>query len=66
MGDLALSRNGAQLNGQTNMDYVLTGTLVATPRGVKINSRVVSVNDNSVIAAASTFVPRGLLAQMKP
>ncbi|MGY0588311.1 MAG: FlgO family outer membrane protein [Paraglaciecola chathamensis] len=66
MGDLALSRNGAKLNGQTNMDYVLTGTLVATPRGVKINSRVVSVNDNSVIAAASTFVPRGLLAQMQP
>ena len=39
MGDLALSRNGAQLNGQTNMDYVLTGTLVATPRGVKIKDR---------------------------
>lgn len=66
MGDLALSRNGALLNGQTDMNYVLTGTLVATHRGVKINSRVVSVDDNSVIAAASTFVPRGLLQQIQP
>ncbi|WP_160178940.1 FlgO family outer membrane protein [Paraglaciecola mesophila] len=66
MGDLALSRNGAKLNGQTNMSYVLTGTLIATHRGVKINSRVVSVDDNSVIAAASTFVPRGLLQQIQP
>lgn len=66
MGDLALSRNGQKLNGQTNMDYVLTGTLVATHRGVKINSRVVSVEDNSVIAAASIFVPKGLLQQIQP
>tara|TARA_R110000772_G_scaffold13210_7_gene39445 strand:+ start:7368 stop:8360 length:993 start_codon:yes stop_codon:yes gene_type:complete len=66
MGDLALSRDGQKLNGQTNMDYVLTGTLVATHRGVKINSRVVSVEDNSVIAAASIFVPQGLLQQIQP
>lgn len=66
MGDLALSRDGQKLQGQTEMDYILTGTLVATNRGVKINSRVVSIDDNSVIAAASTFVPKGLLQQIQP
>ena len=66
IGDLALSRDGQKLNGQTDMDYVLTGTLIATHRGVKINSRVVSVNDNSVIAAASIFLPKGLLQQIQP
>ena len=66
MGDLVLSRDRQKLNGQSEMDYVLTGTLIATHRGVKINSRVVSVKDNSVIAAASTFVPKGLLQQIQP
>ncbi|MFQ3235134.1 MAG: TolB-like protein [Paraglaciecola sp.] len=65
-GDLALSRDMQELTTQIDMKYVLTGTLVATNRGVKINSRVVSTHDNSVIAAASTFVPKVLLQQIQP
>lgn len=65
-GDLALSRDMHELAAQVDMKYVLTGTLVATKRGIKINSRVVSTSDNSVIAAASTFVPKALLQQIQP
>lgn len=65
-GDLALSRDMDQLREQTDMDYILTGTLVATRRGIRINSRVVSTKDNSVLAAASTFVPKALLQQIQP
>jgi TolB-like protein len=65
-GDLALSRDMQDLTTQIDMKYVLTGTLVATNRGVKINSRVVSTQDNSVIAAASTFVPKALLQIIQP
>lgn len=65
-GDLALSRDMQELPTQIDMKYVLTGTLVATHRGVKINSRVVSTDDNTVIAAASTFVPKVLLQQIQP
>lgn len=65
-GDLALSRQIDELHEEVGMDYVLTGTLVSTRRGVQINSRVVSVNDQRVIASASTLLPTLVLQQIQP
>jgi TolB-like protein len=65
-GDLVLSRNVEQLRRQSQLDYVLTGTLLTTRRGVQINSRVVSVWDHQVIAASSTFIPHMVLQQIQP
>lgn len=63
-GDLSLSRNTKKLRDSQGMDYVLTGTMVPTRRGLQINSRVVSTRDNVVIASASTLIPAMVLQQL--
>ena len=65
-GDIALSRDVRELHKEVGMDYVMTGTLVATRRGIQINSRIVSVQGHKVIAAASTLVPHLVLQQIQP
>lgn len=65
-GDIALSRDVRELQKEVGMDYVMTGTLVATRRGIQINSRIVSVQGHKVIAAASTMVPHLVLQQIQP
>ncbi|MDZ7869480.1 MAG: FlgO family outer membrane protein [Rheinheimera sp.] len=65
-GDFALSRNVRQLSEKAGMDYILVGTLVTTRRGVQINSRVVSVKGQQVVAAASTLLPHLVLQQIQP
>lgn len=63
-GDLSLSRNTRKLRDSQGMDYILTGTMVPTRRGLQINSRVVSTRDNVVIASASTLIPAMVLQQL--
>ena len=65
-GDLTLSRKVADLHEEVGMDYLLTGTLVTTRRGIQVNSRVVSVENQQVIASASTLVPHLVLQQIQP
>jgi TolB-like protein len=65
-GDFALSRDVRQLSEKSGMDYILVGTLVTTRRGVQINSRIVSVKGQQVIAAASTLLPHLVLQQIQP
>lgn len=65
-GDLALSRQVSDLQDEVGMDYLLTGTLVTTRRGVQINSKVVSVSDHRVVASASTLLPHLVLQQIQP
>ena len=65
-GDFSLSRDVRQLHQQVQMDYVLTGTLVTTKRGVQIHSRVVSVATQQVIAATTTLLPHSVLQQIQP
>ena len=66
VGDLSLSRDVRQLQKNVGMDYILTGTMVATRRGVQIHSRVVSVAQHRVIAATSTLIPHLVLQQIQP
>ncbi|RVU34537.1 hypothetical protein EOE67_14935 [Rheinheimera riviphila] len=65
-GDLALSRDVKELQDNVGMDYILTGTVVATKRGLQIHSRVVSVSQHKVIAATSTLIPHLVLQQIQP
>lgn len=65
-GDFSLSRDVRQLSTQAGMDYVLTGTLVTTRRGVQIHSRVISVHGSQVVASASTLLPNLVLQQIQP
>lgn len=65
-GDLALSRDIKSLQANVGMDYILTGTVVTTKRGLQIHSRVVSVAQHKVIAATSTLIPHLVLQQIQP
>lgn len=65
-GDFVLSRNVKNLQRKVGMDYILVGTLVTTRRGVQVNSRIVSVQQHKVIAAASTLIPHLVLQQIQP
>jgi len=65
-GDLALSRDVKALQANVGMDYILTGTVVTTRRGLQIHSRVVSVGQHRVIAATSTLIPHLVLQQIQP
>lgn len=63
-GDLSLSRSTSKLRSPQGMDYVLTGTMTPTRRGLQITSRVVSTRDNVVISSASTLIPALVLQQL--
>jgi len=63
-GDLSLSRDARKLRESQGMDYVLTGTMIPTRRGLQVNSRVVSTRNNEVIASASTLIPALVLQQL--
>lgn len=63
-GDLSLSRTTSKLRNPQGMDYVLTGTMTPTRRGLQITSRVVSTRDNVVISSASTLIPALVLQQL--
>lgn len=63
-GDLSLSRSTSKLRNPQGMDYVLTGTMVPTRRGLQINSRVVSTQNNVVISSATTLIPALVLQQL--
>jgi TolB-like protein len=65
-GDFALSRDVRQLSDKAGMDFILVGTLVTTKRGVQVNSRIVSVKGQQVVAAASTLLPHLVLQQIQP
>lgn len=65
-GDFALSRDIKKLQRHVGMDYLLVGTLITTRRGVQINSRIVSVSQQQVIAAATTLIPHLVLQQIQP
>lgn len=56
-GDLAMSRKLQELKGDLNIGYVLTGTLIENERGTVVNSRIISLDNNKVVASASKLVP---------
>ncbi len=65
-GDFSMSRNIRELSDKSGMDYILTGTLVTTRRGVQVHSRVISVRSQQVIASATTLLPHLVLQQIQP
>ncbi|MFC3094937.1 hypothetical protein DRW07_17500 [Alteromonas sediminis] len=61
-GDLALSRNVKHLPRELNVDYILTGTLIERGEGVTVNARIVSIDSQSVAAAASLYIPQFIVS----
>lgn len=65
-GDFALSRDARKLARQLPMDAILTGTMIATDRGMEIQARVVEVDTQQISSSASSFIPHTVLNQIRP
>jgi TolB-like protein len=71
-GDFVLSRKANALAKQVSMDHVVTGTIIEDDRGVRINARIVSMQNKQVVASANIYIPafivtdlnKGLTAQV--
>ncbi|MCH2158104.1 MAG: FlgO family outer membrane protein [Oleiphilaceae bacterium] len=64
LGDFALSRDLDELNPNLVIEYVLTGTLVQSERGVVVNARITHHKTNKVVASTSKFLPNIVVANL--
>ena len=57
IGDFVLTRDGTALAKQVEMDHVVTGTIIEDDRGVRVNARIVSLENKQVVASANVYIP---------
>ncbi|XOV81296.1 MAG: FlgO family outer membrane protein [Aestuariibacter sp.] len=63
-GDYIFSRFGSL--SDPDMDYVLSGTLQQSQRGVQVNARIIQLNDKVVVASAKGFIPHFVVSSLTP
>lgn len=63
-GDLALSRDGEDLAKQVAMDHIVTGTLIEDARGVRVNARIIAVDNRQVVASATLYIPAFMVTSL--
>jgi TolB-like protein len=56
-GDFSFSRNGDELGSYPEIEYVLSGTLIYSDRGVIVNTRLIGTESKVVVATAKGFIP---------
>lgn len=65
-GDFVFSRDLQRLNKQQHIDYVLSGTLLHTPRGIVVNARVINFKNKVVAASAQQLIPHFVISALYP
>lgn len=65
-GDFVFSRNSSNLDNLIQIDYVLSGTMVYTPRGVMINARVINFRSKVVAASSQQLIPHFVISSIYP
>ncbi|WP_147318240.1 FlgO family outer membrane protein [Salinimonas sediminis] len=61
-GDLAFSRSSK--DATMTMDHVVTGTMVETPRGVRVNARIIALDTGQLIAASTIQLPAFMVTSL--
>ena len=56
-GDFVFSRDAQQLRSQLGINNVLTGTMIWHENGLVLNTRIVNLESNAVLAAAKGYIP---------
>ena len=64
-GDHIFSRKRFKLR-RADMDYVLSGTMHRNEKGVRVNARIVSLDNQSVVASAKGFIPHFIVNEVVP
>ncbi len=59
-GDYSYSRDILQLNTKGQINAVLSGTLLYKENGVVVNSRITSLDNQSILASAKYIIPYGV------
>jgi len=62
-GDFVLSRDSQELQRMQSFGYVLSGTMLASERGVVVNARIISLTDQRVVATAKSLIPSFVIPQ---
>lgn len=60
-GDFILSRNWKKIAKDTNVKYLLGGTLTRNDRGVVVVSRIINMQTRQVISTSTDIIPYNLL-----
>jgi len=64
-GDRIFSRKRSKLR-RADMDYVLSGTMYRNEKGVRVNARIVSLDNQAVVASAKGFIPHFIVNEVVP
>ncbi len=65
-GDYIFSRDTYELADEMGMDYVLSGTLIRNEKGVRINARIIALDNRRVMSTASVIVPHFVVEELSP
>jgi TolB-like protein len=65
-GDFVFSRDSLELAQDMKMDHILSGTMIDKQKGVQINARIISVENNRVVASASVLIPHFIVQSLRP
>lgn len=65
-GDYVFSRDGEELADKLALDNILSGTMIADERGVKVNARIISMGNKQVLASAKIFIPNFVVESLNP
>jgi TolB-like protein len=65
-GDYAFSRNTEKLAQRTGLDFVLSGTLISTEKGVKVNARIINLGSKVVVSSGSLMIPHFVVEELQP
>ncbi|WP_068379923.1 FlgO family outer membrane protein [Paraglaciecola hydrolytica] len=63
-GSFAFSRQQGDIFNYTEVEYVLTGTMIKTVNGLRVNARIIELSNKNVIASSSKIIPDILLAEL--
>lgn len=65
-GDFVFTRSAMEMMTNSQMDYVLTGTLQQNEKGVLVNARIVNFDSQVVVSSATGFIPHFIVSSLTP
>lgn len=65
-GDFVFSRDHKLLDNEQTIDYVLSGTMLHTPKGIMVNARVINFRTKVIAASAQQLIPHFVVSSLYP
>ena len=65
-GDFVFSRDHAKLDMMQQIDFVLSGTMIFTPRGIMVNARIINFHSKVVAASSQLLIPHFVISSLYP